>query len=88
MNYSPVQIYLNSKYCTLNLNGTLDNSDMVFYFDHPITKPKDYTFALSITSFVFPLSYTLVNESNNTLVINGTSYTITQGNYNAMTLQS
>lgn len=88
MNFSPQEIYLSSKYATLYVNGTTDLSDMLFYFDHPITKPVDYNISLRVSSFVFPVSFTLVNEDNNKLIIGSTTYTLTSANYNALSLKS
>lgn len=85
---TPVEVYLNSKYASYNVNGTDNNSDMIFYFRSPIIPPIGYATRIKVTSFVFPLSYTLINSNNNRLVINGTTYTLTQGNYNANTLRS
>lgn len=41
---------------------------------------------LKILNGSIPVSFTLVNSSNNTLVINSTTYTLTKGNYNATSL--
>lgn len=41
---------------------------------------------LKILNTSIPVSFTLVNSSNNTLIINGVTYTLTNGNYNANTL--
>lgn len=43
---------------------------------------------LSVTHAEIPNSFFLVNSTNNTLVINASSYTITPGNYNAITFQT
>ena len=43
---------------------------------------------LSVTHAEIPNSFYLVNATNNTLVINASTYTITPGNYNAINFQS
>lgn len=43
---------------------------------------------LSITHAEIPNSFFLVNSTNNRLVINSSTYTITPGNYNAITFQT
>lgn len=85
---TPVEIYLNSKYASYNVNGTSNNSDMIFYFRSPIIPPLGYSTKIRVSNFVFPLSFTLVNGNNNRLVINGITYTLTQGNYNANSLRT
>lgn len=87
MNRTPQEIYLNSDYATMYVNGSY-LSDMLFYFDQPITKPKDYSISLRISSFIFPISFMLVNGNNDTLVIDGITYTLTHGNYNALTFKT
>lgn len=90
MNYTPIELYLNSQNASFYVNGTTYNSDMIFYFNQPIQKPNDYNFAIKVQSFVLPLSYYLVNSTNNKLTLLKssvtTSYTVPIGNYNITTL--
>lgn len=44
--------------------------------------------SLSVTHAEIPNSFYLVNSTNNKLVINSSTYTITQGNYNAISFQT
>jgi len=87
INFTPREIYLNSRYATMYINGD-EYSDMLFYFDDPITKPRDYSIALRVSSFVFPVSFTAVNDSNNKLIIDGITYTLTNGNYSATSMKA
>lgn len=87
MNLSPVEVYLNTKYATLKMNGT-KNSDMLFYFTNPIQRVQGYVMKLKLLNFVFPVSFYLVNDDNNSLVIDDTTYTLTHGVYSATTLKT
>lgn len=82
-----VQIYLNSKYATLKNNGTA-KSDLIFYFTSPIVPPQGSNMTLRVLNCSIPVSYSNINTSNNTLVIDSTTYTITTGTYNALTLKT
>lgn len=90
MNYTPIELYLNSSNSSFRVNGAEENSDMIFYFNQPITKPADYNFTIKVQSFVLPLSYYLVNSTNNKIVFfrsgSLTDYTIPIGNYNIKSL--
>jgi hypothetical protein len=90
MNYTPIELYLNSSNSSFRVNGSDYNSDMIFYFNQPITKPADYNFTIKVQSFVLPLSYYLINSTNNKIVFfrtgNLTEYTLPIGNYNIKTL--
>lgn len=79
------QIYLNSKNASYRLNAS---SDMIFSLNHPIVVPPGYQMRIRISDFVFPISFYLVDTNNNKLVISGTSYTLTSGNYTATTLMA
>lgn len=41
---------------------------------------------MRVSSFVFPVSFYLVDDNNNKLVVNSTTYTLTNGNYTAKNL--
>lgn len=66
----------------------MENSNMIFYFRNPVIKPPNTKMRIRVSNFVFPLSFTLVNSSNNLLVINGITYTLTNGNYNSTTFRT
>lgn len=81
-----IEVYLQSKYKTISINGDESNSDMIFYLNEPIIRPLGCDMRLRVSNFVFPLSYYLVDYTNNELVIGSTTYTLTEGNYTATTL--
>lgn len=83
-----IEIYLQSKYKTISINGTESNSDMIFYLNEPIVKPLGSDMRLRVSNFVFPISYYLVDYTNNELVINTITYVLTEGNYTATSLAS
>ena len=87
MSYAPVEIYLNSKYASFLVNGTY-NSDLLFYFNQPVIKPANTRMRLKLVNFVMPVSFYLINSSNDTLVIDSTTYKLTHGNYTATTLKT
>lgn len=82
-----VQIYLNSQYATKTLNGTA-NTDLLFYFASPVIPPPNTLMTLKLLNMYVPVTFTLVNSSNNALVIGTTSYTIPRGNYNSSSLRT
>lgn len=69
-------------------NGTaLSDIDVQFpniYFKDKIVRE----IMLSITHAEIPNSFYTINSTNNKLIINSSTYTITPGNYNALTFQS
>ena len=80
------QVYLQSQNSTYTLNSSNQNSDLIFYFHEPITRPFGNDMKISLSSFVFPVSFYLVDSNNNQLVVNSTTYTLTNGNYSAKNL--
>lgn len=82
---TPVQIYLSSSDATQYLNGT-SKSDMLFLFSSPIIPPPAYNMSLRMVKLYLPISFTIINETNNTFTLNGVSYTIPEGNYSATDL--
>lgn len=83
------EIYLDSQYASVNLGATSGkNSDVYFFLSTPIVVGNDYDVVLRLQNFVCPMSFFVVNDSNNTLIVDETTYTIPEGNYNANTLQT
>lgn len=80
------EVYLQSKYKTIAINGDDSNSDMIFYLMEPIIRPLGQDMRLRVSNFVFPISYYLVDYTNNELVIGSNTYTLTEGNYSATQL--
>ena len=85
---SPIEVYFSSAYADFYLNGEQDRSDVIFYFSDPIKRPLGFSMRVKVSSIVIPLSFTLINEDNDILVVNGTPYTLTHGNYNAVQLRT
>ena len=81
------QIYLNSSNADMYLNGTM-KSNLTFFFEDPLTFDNHtMTKKFSIVNAQFPVSYYLINSSNNQIVISiqgatGIIYTFPVGNYN------
>jgi hypothetical protein len=81
------QIYLNSSNADLYLNGTM-KSNLTFFFQDVLTFDRHImTKKFSIVNAQFPVSYYLINDSNNKIIINiqsdaGIVYTFPNGNYN------
>lgn len=78
-------LFLNSNYANSYNTGT-NHSDLTFRLTRPIVKPRDKLISLKVDTFVFPVSFTQVNSTNNTLFYMGVEFTIPEGNYNANTL--
>lgn len=82
---SPVQIYLSSNDATQQLNGTM-KSDMTFLFKSPIVPPPTHYMTLRLVNTYIPISFTIINGSNDQFELGGNSYTIPHGNYTAVEL--
>lgn len=81
------EIYLDSQYATVN-NTNGQNSNVYFFLNAPISIPNDHDIVLRIDNFVLPISFFVINNQTNTLVVNSISYTIPVGNYNAIDLKT
>lgn len=74
----PVEVYLNSK------NGVRlgEYHDKVFFtLPRPIFAPEGYQLTMSVMSFTIPVSWYILNSTNDTININGVAYTLPWGNY-------
>lgn len=81
------EIYLDSQFATVN-NTNGQNSNVYFFLNAPISVPNDHDIVLRIDNFVLPISFFVINNQTNTLVVNSVSYTIPVGNYNAIDLKN
>jgi hypothetical protein len=80
-----LQFMLTSENASEYVNGTKHTS-IKFYLNDPIKLKRGVTqITMSVISFQCPISYYLINETNQHLVIDDVSYTLLQGNYNANT---
>lgn len=82
-----IELYLDSSDATLKLNST-SNSDMIWVLKQPIVVPNGYNTLLKIRNMYLPITFYVVNSSNNLLVVGSTTYTIPVGNHTATTLKS
>jgi hypothetical protein len=82
------KIYNISSTNALKQNGT-QNSYVKIPIPNLIQKSDNIlNLYFSILHAEVPNSFYLVNSSNNTIVINSTTYTVASGNYNALTLKT
>lgn len=85
------QIYLNSKYANVFINGT-KKTDLLFYFTTPVVRPLGMVMNMRVINATIPLNFGNVTSSVNTLVmVKGgvtSTYTVPVGNYNALTFTS
>jgi hypothetical protein len=82
-----IELYLDSQYASVNLNSPR-NSDLYFFLKTPIIVGNDHDIVLRVDNFTCPISFTLVNTSNNRLTTDAGSFFITPGNYNALSLRA
>jgi hypothetical protein len=85
---SSSKIFLSSTGSNKVVNSTTLNTDITFYFD-PLLLNNTTTehFVLGLEQASIPISIYMVNNSNNVMVINGTTYTIPNGNYTAISIK-
>lgn len=80
------QLYLNSGLADIYLNGTSKSNITFFFKDALRIKRNTIEMRLSVVSAEFPISWYLINASNNNIniTVNGitTSYNFPIGNYN------
>lgn len=81
------EVYLDSQHASVISNPSKKN-DCYFFFSVPIVVPNNLDIVMRVDNFTCPISFFVVNESNNTLVTSTGTYTISTGNYNALTLKS
>jgi hypothetical protein len=68
------QIYLNSATADIYMNGTM-KSNLVFFFEDPLQINKQaYEMRLSVVNAQMPISWYLINDTNNFIKINSTNY--------------
>jgi len=80
-----IEIYLQSQYATKKMNSTY-NSDLLFLFTTPIVPPLNHNMTLKLKNMYVPISFTVINNNNNTFTLNSVDYTIPNGNYTAKQL--
>ena len=81
-------INLSSSSATVKLNSTM-NSNMIFKCNGILKPDKHILYnTISVLNAQIPISYYLINSTNNKLVINNISYTLVNGNYTTTSLMS
>ncbi len=80
----PVEIYLNSSNSIQVGDGY--HNDCSFQLPRTIQAGEGWAIYLSVLSFTCPVSWTLVNTWNNTLMLNGLRYDLRPGHYSAFQL--
>lgn len=85
MNSTHTEIYLRSTDASQVLNGT-NKSDMIFMLQAPIVPPNGYYILLKLKKMYFPVSFYIIDYTNNSLYLNSVLYTIPIGNYTSTTL--
>jgi hypothetical protein len=82
LTHSSTKIFLSSNGGNLVYNSSTLNTDISFYFQPLLLSNSDKShFVIGLEQASIPVSINMVNSTNNTLVINGNSYSIPAGNY-------
>jgi hypothetical protein len=75
------QIFLNSSSANVYANGSM-KSNCVFYFRNVLPPFKNsIKLRISIVKAQIPNSFYIINNTNNQIIVNGTTYTFPVGNY-------
>lgn len=83
------EIYLDSQYASVNIGAeTGKNSDVYFFLSTPIVVGNECDIVLQLENLVCPISFFVVSSTNQSLVVDNVTYTIPEGNYNALTLNT
>jgi len=62
---------------------SISDAEKIFYLNEAISAPSGYRLIIGLTNMTMANSMFNVTTNNNTIVISGTTYTITEGNYSA-----
>jgi hypothetical protein len=84
--YPPIEIFLNSRFANNDDNAYYN--DCTWQLPRAIIAPEGYSLYVQLIDLTLPVSWHVVNEYNNELVINGTGVALTPGNYSVRTLVS
>jgi hypothetical protein len=87
MNSTHTEIYLRSSDATQVFNGN-KKSDVIFILKNSIIPPQGYYMLLKLKKMYFPVSFYIIDSTNNSLYISNILYTIPIGNYTSSTLVS
>jgi hypothetical protein len=78
MEYPSIEIYLSSENST---KATEFCDDCTWTFERELSAPDSHAMYIRVLSFVCPVSWFVVSVHYNTLVINGSEYIVSEGNY-------
>jgi len=82
LTHSSAKIFLSTQGQNLVLNSTTVNTDINFYFAPMLLANADTShFVIGLEQASIPVSINMVNAKNNSLTINGNTYTLPAGNY-------
>jgi len=82
LTHSSTKIFLSTQGQNLVLNSATLNTDINFYFSPILLANADTShFVIGLEQASIPVSINMVNSKNNTLTINGNTYTLPAGNY-------
>lgn len=76
------QIFLNSRNADVQMNGSKKSSVVFFFSDIFKTDKKTIEQRVEVVNAQIPISWYLINSTNNQFYINGTPYFFPVGNYN------
>jgi len=84
------ETHLSSQQVHLNSDDAnyISNGKYVFFFDDIIEAPRGVQMLVSLINCTFPMSFYVINESNNQLFYNNTSFTFPVGNYSVTELRN
>jgi hypothetical protein len=84
LEYPPLEIFLNSRYA-FNADDTYYN-DCVWQLPRAVIAPEGYSLYIQLIDFTIPVSWHVISQYCNELLLNDVSYTLVPGNYSVRTL--
>lgn len=82
LTHSSTKVFLSSQGSNIVVNSATLNTDISFYFAPLLLSNSDQShFVVGLEQASIPVSINMVNAKNNTISINGNSYSIPAGNY-------
>lgn len=79
----PIEVYLHAT-SGRRLGDLFD--DISFQFERPVSPPEGYGLYISLLSMTIAHTFTLINQYNDTLFLNGQARTVPRGNHSINTL--
>ena len=89
MNYITDSKQINLSSSSANVSNGSKNSNLLFQLQGLLKYDKHILYnQISVIHAEIPISFYVINSTNNKLYINATLYTLTNGNYNATTFKT